>query len=552
MSTARMNRCPTCSRLYAHDSLRFCRHDGAYLWEDAPPAPDDATRLLDAETPGSEELRAEESPSSDIERERATTSSSLTALVSPRRRAPRKIIDSLAVLPFVNESGDPSAEYLCDGITESIINSLSQLPKLRVLPRSTVSRYRGREIEPQRIGRELGARAVLTGRVLQLDEWLIVKAELIDVVQDAHLWGEQYRRELTDIFALQEELSQDISQKLRVKLNGEERRRLGKRDTENTNAYHAYLRGRHYVTSKRTEDWIRKGVECFQQAIDLDPNYALAYAGLADAYAFLASSTGERPPREAYPKAKAAAEKALELDATLAEAHTSLGFFLLLYDWDFPAAERAFKRAVKLNPRYANAHDGLGFFYKATGQHEKALRECEETTKLEPLSPFADLSLGWGHYFAHRYERAAEQGRRALEMEPRFAFAHWLIGVARAQAGQPEAAVAALEQAVESSGGGLTFRAHLGYAYALAGRSKEARHLLAEFAELARAKYVSAYYFALIHLGLGERDQMFDYLEQACEERVGFLAFLKVEPMFDPVRAESHFAELLQRIGPTS
>jgi serine/threonine protein kinase/tetratricopeptide (TPR) repeat protein len=466
----------------------------------------------------------------------------------PRRARTRKAIDSLAILPLANASADPNMEYLSDGITESIINSLSQLPKLRVVPRSTVFRYKGREIDPQQIGRELGVRALLTGRMLQLGDALVIRAELIDVAQESQLWGEQYCRQMTDIFALQAEISQEISQKLRLRLTGEEKKKLAKRDTENTEAYHLYLKGRYY-TGKRTSEWIQKGIEHFQQAIDLDPNYALAYAGLADAYAFLASSTGGWAPREAYPKAKAAALKALELDETLGEAHCSLGFFRLLYDWDFAAAEREYRRAIELSPNYANAHDGYGFYLKATGQYEAAIGECQQAVKLDPLSPFTTLSLGWAYYFARQYDQAIAQACKVLEMDPNFSFAHWHIGMASVQKHLYDEAITALNKAFILSGGSLVFEAHLGHAYALAGREAAAREMLAELQELAGQRYVPSYFFALIHLGLGELDETFAWLGRAYGERSGFLAFLKVEPMLDSLRADARFTELLRRVG---
>jgi TolB-like protein/Flp pilus assembly protein TadD len=465
-----------------------------------------------------------------------------------RRSVKSKVIDSLAVLPLINESKDTHSAYLSDGITESIINSLSPLPNLRVIPRSTVFRYKGREIDPQAAGRELGARAVLVGRVLQLGDMLVVKVELIDIARESQLWGEQYRRKLTDIFELQEEISQEISAKLRLRLSGEEKKRLVKRYTENPAAYDLYLKGRYY-TNKRTGEWIKKGIECFQQATDLDPNYALAYAGMADAYAFLASSTGGLPPVECYPKAKAAAMKALEIDDSLAEAHTSLGFAHLLYDWDFAQAERAFKRAIKLNPAYANAHDGYGFYLKATGQNEAAIRECQRARKLDPLSLFATVSLGWAYYFARRYDRAVELGRSALEMDPRFDFAHWIVGLALAQEGRADEAVAALNQAVLVTGGAITFMAYLGYAYGMAGMRAEAQMVIEDLKEQAKQRYIPSYYFAIIYLGLGEPDQVFAWLERAFEERSGFLAYLKVEPMLDPLRDDPRFSGLLHRIG---
>jgi TolB-like protein/Flp pilus assembly protein TadD len=447
--------------------------------------------------------------------------------------------------------GEPELDYLCEGVAESVINSLSQLPRLRVVPRSTVFRYRARADEPQAVGRELGVRAVLAGRLQQMGELLVVKTELIDVAQEAQLWGAQYRRRPADIFALQEELAREISAQLRLKLSGEQQRRLARRATENTDAYHFYLKGRHYVTSKRTPDWIKKGIEHFQHAIDLDPNYALAYAGLSEAYAFLGSSTGERPPAECYPKAKAAAAVALELDDTLAEAHATLGFARLLYDWDFGGAAASFQRAIELKPDYANAHDGYGFYLKATGRHEEAIRECKSARALDPLSPFAEVSLGWAYYFARRYERAVQQGLRAREIEPRLSFAYWHTGLAYLQQGLTDEGVAALARAVELSDGGLPFKAHLGYARAVAGQHEAARAVLKELTGLAQHRYVPAYYFALIHLGLGEWDEMFARLEEACAERSGFLIFLNVEPMFDRVRRDPRHAALARRIGLT-
>lgn len=542
-----MKRCPTCQLTYADEALNFCRNDGTPLINDSSSASDPLPTLLKLPPRDSDAVPTEILPSEKASGN-ITTSSSLTTPLRTRRSRKSKTIDSLAILPFTNASADPNAEYLSDGITESIINSLSQLPKLRVVPRSTVFRYKGREASPQEVGRELNVRAVFSGDVLQHGDLLIIRAELIDVEQESQLWGEKYRRKLTDIFALEEEISREISEKLRLRLSGEEKRRLTKRYTENTEAYHLYLKGRYY-TNKRTTQWIRKGIQYFHQAIDLDPNYALAHAGLADAYAFLSSSTGECPPREFYPKAEAAALKALEIDSTLAEAHTSLGFFRLLYDWDFAGAEREFKRAIELNPNYANAHDGYSFYLKATGRHEEAIRECQRAQQIDPLSLFANVSLGWAYYFARQYDRAIEQNQKAFEMDPHFTFAYWNLGLAYAQRGMMQEAIAALNQAVTHSGGGLTFKGYLGYVYAVAGQRHEAQQLIAELQQLSQERYVSSYYLAIIYLGVGEQDQVFSYLEQAYEEHASFLAFLKVEPMFDHLRSDPRLISLMQRVG---
>ena len=456
--------------------------------------------------------------------------------------------NSLAILPLANQ-GDEQTEYLSDGITESVINALAQITGLRVASRNTVFRFKGLEPAAQYVGRQLNVKNVLTGRVRQFGKRLIIAVELTDVESDTQIWGEQYRRPVADIFDLQEEIAEDISRKLKLKLTGEEKKRLAKRYTDDAEAYQCYLRGRYFVGSKRTEEWIKKGIEYYQKAIELDPAYALAYSGIADAYAFLASSTGGWVPREAYPKAKAAAEQSLEIDETLGEAHTSLGFFNLLYDWNFPAAERHFKRALELSPNYPNAHDGYGFYLKAMGRHTEAIRECRQMQKLDVLSPFAHVSLGWAYYFARDYDRSIAECRKALELDQNSTFAHRILGFALLQKGKFDEAIAALKKAVKFSSGGLAFEAHLGYAYALAGKTKEAARVLGQLDKLARKGYVSSYYFAVIHLGLGEIEQTFEWLEKAYDERSGFMPFLNVEPMLDTVRSDPRFADLQRRVG---
>ena len=468
---------------------------------------------------------------------------------SPVRRSSGRAIDSLAILPLVNDGADAEMEYLGDGITESIINSLTQLPQLRVIPRNTVFRYKGRKVDPEEIGRELGVRAVLTGRILQHGDSLIVKTELVDVGRQMQLWGEQYRRSFTDIFSLQDDISQEISGKLRLQLSGEERQKLVKHHTDNTEAWLLYQKGRYYV-HKRTPDWIKKGVESFLQATDLDPNYALAYAGLAEAYGFLASSTGGQPPREAYPKAKAAATKALVLDETLGEAHCTLGFFRLLYDWDLAAAEEEFRRAIELSPNFANAWDGYGFYLKATSQSEASISACQRAQELEPLSLFITLSLAWAYYFARQYDRAMEQGAKALDMDPNFGFAYWHRGMAYIQQKKFGDAVTALRKAISLSGPATTFISYLGYANARLGKSREARQMIAQLERVSKRQYVSSYFIAIIYLGLGDLDQTFEWLEKAYQERSGFMAFINVEPMLDALRGDPRLKALTEKIGP--
>lgn len=460
----------------------------------------------------------------------------------------RKAIDSLAVLPLANVSGDQKTEYLADGITEYTINSLSQLPKLRVVPRSTASRYKNQENDLQKIGEELGVRAVFAGRVMQLGDAIIVKAELIDIANQAQIWGEEYRRTLTDIFSLLDEIAEDIGKQLRIKLTGEDKKKLAKRYTENAEAYQLYVKGRYFVTTRRTEKFIKKGIELYQKAIELDPNYALAYSGIAEAYGFLASSTGGWSPHKAYPKAKAAALKALEIDDALGEAYCSLGFSRLLYDWDFDEAEKDFKKALELSPQFPNAHDGYGFFLKAAGRYKEAIQKGIQVQKLDPLSPFAHISLGYAYYFARDFEKAIEECNKALELDKYSTFAYRNLGLAYLQSGSLENAVNALSKAVTFSGGGFAFESHLGFAYALTGKYKEAIEILENLREISKEKYVPAYSFAMLYLGLKDYDQTFEYLEKAFAERSGFLPFLKVEPMVDPLRKDSRFKDLVWRI----
>lgn len=460
----------------------------------------------------------------------------------------RRQIDSLAVLPLANVSGDQKTEYLADGITEYTINSLSQLPKLRVVPRSTAFRYKNQENDLQKIGEELGVRAVFAGRVIQLGDAIIVKTELVDIANQAQIWGEEYRRTVTDIFSLLDEIAEDIGKQLRLKLTGEDKKKLAKRYTENAEAYQLYVKGRYFVTTRRTEKFIKKGIELYQKAIDLDPNYALAYSGIAEAYGFLASSTGGWSPHKAYPKAKAAALKALEIDDALGEAYCSLGFSRLLYDWDFEEAEKDFKKAIELSPQFPNAHDGYGFFLKAAGRHKEAIQKGIQVQKLDPLSPFGHISLGYAYYFARDYEKAIEECNKALELDKYSTFAYRNLGLAYLQSGNFESAINALSKAVTFSSGGFAFESHLGFAYAIVGRYKEAIEVLENLREISKEKYVPAYSFAMLYLGLKDYDQTFEYLEKAFAERSGFLPFLKVEPMVDAIRKDSRFQDLVWRI----
>lgn len=469
-----------------------------------------------------------------------------SARAAPRKRRQLQALASLAVLPFANEGGDPDAEFLSDGLTESIINNLAQLPKLRVMARSSIFRYKGRQVDPQVIGRELNVRAVLTGRVNQRRDVLMIAAELVDATTGWQLWGAQYNRRLSDIFAVQEEIAQEISDKLRLKLTGEEKRRLRRRHTDDPHAYQLYLKGR-YFWNRRTEESFKKGVEYFEQAIAQDPAYALAYTGLADCYNIL-GDYGFLPPHDAFPRAKAAATRALELDETLAEGHTSLAYVQWAFDWDWAAAEWGFKRAVTLQPGYATAHQWYAEFLTARGRHDEASAEIARAQLLDPLSLIVNAVIGWAFYFARRYDEAIEQCRKILELDPHFARAHIYLGRALVQKGMFDEALAAFQRGIALSGDSPTYLAELGHAYAVAGRLDEAQHVLASLEEQRRRRYISPYGIATIHMALGDLDRAFEWFDKACADRAFYLVFLNVEPAVDRLRDHPRFATLLRRV----
>jgi eukaryotic-like serine/threonine-protein kinase len=481
----------------------------------------------------------------DLKRLKRDTDTGRTAVSGSAKQT----IASLAVLPFVNLSGDPEMEYLSDGITDTLINSLSQLRKLRVVPRSLTFRYKGREVEPQRVGSDLNARVVLTGRVMQRGDTLLIGTELMDVVKLSQLWGAQYNRKMADIFALQEEIAREISEKLRLQLTGEEKKRLTKRATGNKEAYQGYLKGR-YWWNKRTEEGLNKGIEYFQQAIARDPSYALAYSGLADSYTN-AAIFGFVPPKEVFPKAKVATLKALEIDDTLAEAHTSLACIKSSYDWDWSGAEAEFQRAIALNPSYADAHHFYCVTLRRTGRFDQAIEEGKRAVELDPLSLPSNTILGITFHMARQYDQAIEQLRKTSELDPNYIPTHCTLGAAYVQASMYKEGIAEFEKALVISPGNTLLISGLGYAYAVTGRKAEAQRVLDQLNEISKQKYVPALYSAGIHVGLGEKDKAFEWLEKSYADRsigVGLEA-PKVDPIWDPLRSDPRFADLLRRMN---
>jgi eukaryotic-like serine/threonine-protein kinase len=465
----------------------------------------------------------------------------------PSRRSTRAIT-SLAVLPFENAAADPEAEYLSDGITESLINILAQLPKLHVMARSTVFRYKGQAIDPQAVGRELNVRAVLTGRVSQRGDTLSIATELVDVANGWQLWGEQYHRKRADLLAVQDAMAREIAGRLRLRLTGEEKKRLARRYTRNTDAYHCYLKGRYYW-NKRTPEDLKRGIEFFNQAIEKDPHYTLAYAGLADSYYVLASTAfAALAPGEAFPKAKAAALKALELDDSLAEAHTSLAT-ILVNEWDWGGAAKEFNRSIELNPGYATARHWYALYLTALGRLDEAIREGQRAQELDPLSVIINRDLGLIYYYARKPDRAIEQYCKSLELDPNFALTHQALGRAYLLKGMREDALAALRLAAALSSDSVAMCAALAHALAETGSVVEARKILADLIERSRRSYVSPTNIAVVYAGLGENDQAMEWLEKALAEHNAGLMMLKVHPVFDPLRSDPRYQDLLRRIG---
>jgi TolB-like protein/Flp pilus assembly protein TadD/predicted Ser/Thr protein kinase len=461
-------------------------------------------------------------------------------------------IDSVAVLPFVNAGADPNTEYLSDGITESLINNLTQLRGLRVMARSTVFRFKGKDADPQTIGRDLQVRAVLTGRLLQRGDTLIVQTELVDVEKGSQLWGAQYNRKLADVLAVQEDIAREISQNLRLRLTGDEEKRLAKSYTANPEAYQLYLKGR-YWWNKRTEEGFNKGIEYFQQAIEKDPTYALAYSGLADCYSLL-SDYGLVAPKEAYPRAKEAALKALQLDETLAEAHASLGYVKTTYDWDWSGAEREFQRAIELNPAHAGAHLWRAVALVDMGRFEEAITEGKRALELDPLSLSINRTVGGVFYNARQYDQAIEQYRKTLELDPNFIWTHTVLGLAYVRKSMYKEGIAECEKELVISPSNTPALTGLGYAYAVSGRRAEAQKVLDQLNELSKQKYVPAVSRVGIYVGLGEKDKAIEWLKKAYEERsIGnsLLAFgaVKVNPEYNPLRSDPRFADLLRRMN---
>jgi serine/threonine-protein kinase len=456
-------------------------------------------------------------------------------------------LDSIAVLPFVNQNHDPETEYRSDGLTESIINDLAQLPALRVIARSSAFRYKGKETDPLKAGKELGVRTVLTGRLLQRGDNLSISVELTDVRENKQLWGEQYEQKVADLLTMQHNLAKDISTNLRLKLSGAEQSRVTNHYTQNPAAYQLFLKGRFYW-NERTGEALKKSIDYFNQAIEIDPTDARSYAGLADAFVLVPNySAGS--PQEYYPRAKAAARRALELDETLAEAHTSLAQALFAYDWNFAESRKEFQRAIELNPNYATArHWYANSVLLALGRFDEAIAEGKRARELDPLSLIINADLGADYFYSRQYDNAIEQLRKTIEMDQNFYTAHYFLGMAYAMKGDFQEAVAAYRRALALSDDPFVM-AYLGHTFAASGKREEALKILNQLKTIAKNRYVPAYSFAILYAAIGDQGEAFRWLEKLYEDRAFDIAYLKVDPFFDKLRTDPRFADLARRVG---
>ncbi len=461
-------------------------------------------------------------------------------------RGQGEALDSLAVLPFENASNDQSMEYLSDGITESIINSLTKVPDLRVIPRSTVFRFKGKDMDPQEVGVKLKVHAVLAGRITKQGDDLTVQVDLVDVEKQSQLWGQQYRRNTKELLSLQEEITSEVSNRLRLGLSGEVKKSITKRYTESPEAYKLYLQGRYYWNKRRALE-IQKAIECFNQALALDASYALAYVGLADCYALLEQYAG-MPGKETYPKAVAAASRALEIDNSLAEAHTTLAFAsFAMWNWD--KSEQEFKLSISLNPNYPTTYHWYSILLHRLDRHEEAFKAIKRAQELDPLSPVIGLNVGLAYYMDGKYERALQEMDAVMAIDSLFGLCYSRKSQVYAKLGRLKEALAMASRGVEISGRSSEAVSFLGYCYGRMGRRDEALKIAKELEERYAIKTSTGYYIARVYVGLDDRDNLFKWLNVDLENHAGTMIWLNQDRELEPFRSDPRFIELNKKVG---
>ena len=455
-------------------------------------------------------------------------------------------VRTLAVLPFKSIGAGGDDEYLQVGIVDALITRLSHLQRIAVKPTGAVRKYAAGDHDPVTAGRELDVDAVLNGSVQKAGDRIRVVVQLVNVRDGSALWGETFDEKLADIFTVQDRISEQVSAALTLTLSKAEKDRLTRRETNSPEAYQLYLKGRYYW-NKRTQETAKKAIEYFQQSIDLDPNYALAYAGIADSYIILGVYSG-LPPHEAFTKAKAMAQKALQLDESLAEAHTALAYVKFRYEWDWSGAEEEYRRAIEVNPNYATAYQWASLNLAAVGRLDEAISQIRRAEELDPLSPIINSNVEWVLYLARRHDEGIAHCRKTLEIDPSFFATHKYLGLLYVQKGMYEQAIDEYQKAKDLSPDDYHIVALIGHAYALSGHRDKARAALLQLKEIAKQKYIQPWSIAMIYTGLGEKDQAIAWLEKAYEDRSSYMVYLKVEPMLDSLRSDSRFADLLRRM----
>ncbi|MDP2886254.1 MAG: protein kinase [Ignavibacteria bacterium] len=458
-----------------------------------------------------------------------------------------EVLDSIAVLPLDNLSGDPGQEFFSDGMTDALITELQKIRSLRVISRTSVKQYKGTMKTIPEIARELNVKAVVEGSVLRDADNVRINVQLIQASPEKHLWANAFDRNMRNILALQSEVARGIAQEIEIKITPQERLEIARSRLVNAHAYEVFLRGRYY-SDRRTEESLRKSIEYFERAIEIDSNYALAYAGVADSYNLLARY-GYVFPKEGYLKAKAAARRALELDNTLAEAYTSQAFLNWYYEFDPQAAENNFKRAIELNPSYETAHHWYALCLSSLGRHDEAIREITRARELDPLSLIINTNVAYAHYFAGEYDKAVEQFCRTIEMDSTFGLAHLRLGLTYEELGNLNEGIVELQKAMQFAEGTTEAITGLGHAYAVAGREKDARKILRGLITMRGKRYVSPYGIAVVYAGLSEKDEAFQWLEKAAGEHDSWLAWIMIDPRLAPIRSETRFKTLIKKIG---
>ena len=468
---------------------------------------------------------------------------------SNRSREIANLETSIAVLPFDNMSVDEEYSHMGDAITDEIILELQKIKEFdRVLSRTSTMQYKENRPTIPEIAEKLGVNYIIEGSIQRHKEDVSIRVQLIRAKHEDHVWGDEYDGKWEDIFSIQDEIALEVANELKTALSPEEIRKIEKNPTENLKAYNLYLKGR-YFWNKRTAEGFQKGIEYFELAIETDLTYALAYAGVADCYSFLGWHDF-LPSKEVYPRARAAAEKALEIDEALSEAHTSLAFVKYLYDWDWLGAEREFMRAIELNPSYATAHQWYAQYLSSRKRHDEAIAEAKRAQELDPLSLSIIHSMGLVFYQRRQYDLAIEQFQKILEMDPNYVAAHWYLAYPYVQKAMYSEAIAELQKAIDLSGKrDPPLVALLGFAYSYSGERDKAKKVIEELLKLSKQRYVAPCYIVFIYMGLGQKDQAFEWLEKAYEERDDWFIGLKASPMFDGLRSDPRFQDLLDRVN---